>query len=116
MAYAPYLQFQASRMQANAAWLSPKISLLAGKPPSPVDISSWTLDGAAIGQKCQRIPITVTNGRIVMTSVSSFRVSLSVNDMANLGPGEVTIEVMRRSPAPVRPLLRMTGLSTHGVA
>jgi hypothetical protein len=103
-------------MQTNAAWESPSISLRAGSPATLVDLSSWTLDGVAIGQKCGRIKLTEANGKIVIASTTEFKVALTPADMAQLGAGTVTIEVMRRDPAPVRPIVRLTGQNELGVA
>lgn len=108
--------FMAPRMQTNAAWESPPISYRAGSSLALVDISTWTLDGVAVGAKGKRITLTQASGKIVFNGSTEFKIVLSVTDMATLGAGGVTIEIMRRSPAPVRPLLRISGTNKHGVA
>lgn len=107
---------KAARMQTNAAWLSPSVSYKAGSPLAFVDISSWTIDGVAVGAKGKRITLNAANSKIVRDSATAFRVSLTQADTLALGVGEVVIEIMRHDPTPVRPILRMTGFNYHGVA
>lgn len=116
MACSPSYSTSAPRMQTNAEWLSPSISFLAGAPQTPVEISSWTIDGVAKGSKGQRISLTAANGKIAIKSTTSLGVALTASDMTQLGVGEVTIEIMRRDPAPVRPLVRLIQQNNHGVA
>ena len=106
----------AAQMYTNAAWVSPQIVFQAGTPPAVVDISGWLIDGVAVGARGRRVELTVSNSRIVIVNVSTLQVSLTAQDMADLGVGEVTIEVMRRDPAPIRPIALMKSDNRRGVA
>src|SRR5258708_1736796 len=116
MACVPSYSTTAPRMQTNATWQSPPITFVAGSAQTPVEISNWTVDGVAKGSKGQRISLSVANGKIVMKSTTSLVVSLTASDMTQLGVGAVTIEIMRRVPDPVRPLVRLLMNNNHGVA
>lgn len=103
-------------MQTNAAWVSPEFAYYSGASNTPTDISGWTLEGVAVGAKGQRVPLTINNDKVVVVGTNKLKISLSKTDMRLLGVGEVKIEVMRSDPAPVRPVLVVTGMNNEGIA
>lgn len=104
-------RFRVPRMQTNAAWTSPAITLTAGSPPAAVDPGMWTLGGAAQGTAARldlARRLSVVSGGIV--------IALTAADCSALGAGRVNIEVMRLAPVPApRPLLRFAIENHPGV-
>jgi hypothetical protein len=91
------------RMQTNAAWSLPPVHFQSGMPPDDLDISTWTLGGTAKGVQSS---LDLAQADRLSAPGGDLLVALSAADCAALGAGRVDIEVLRLSPAPVRPILR----------
>lgn len=106
--------FRVPRMQTNAVWRSPPIKLVAGEPVADVDPTGWAIVGAAHGAST-RLELTLGNGRLAIDD-ERIIIDLSEADCLALGPGRVTIEVLRSSPQPApRPLFRFVVTNHQGV-
>lgn len=106
-------RFNVERMQTNAAWSSPPIAFQIGSPPTALDISTWTLAGAAKGVSAT---LDLSQSGRLSSSAGDLVISLSAADCAALGPGRVDVEVMRTAPSPRRPIMRFSIANHQGVS